>query len=346
MLGLAMVSAEVRADKVDDFLKAEMEKQQIPGLALMVIKDGKPIKTEGYGVANLEWNVPVTTDTVFEIGSMTKQFTAACILLLAEDGKLSLDDKISQHLKNTPSAWADITIRHLLTHTSGIKNYTVLDGFELSKHLTQAQFIEKMSALPLAFQPGTSWSYCNSGYNLLGFIIENASGKSYWDYLRERIFQPLQMTNTTSRLPSIIVPHRAAGYELTNHVHINRDYDLTDLFSAGAIISTITDIAKWNAALSGDALLKASSKEQWWTPVKLNDGKTKNYGFGWFLDPLDGHKDIGHGGSTSGFSSTIQRFPDDKLSVLILTNTDKEGTATRLAKAVAQLYFAGKAGEP
>jgi CubicO group peptidase (beta-lactamase class C family) len=339
------LAGATRADKVDDLLKAEMEKQQIPGLALMVIKDGKPIKTECYGIANLEWNAPVTTDTVFEIGSMTKQFTAACILMLAEDGKLSLDDKISRHLEKTPPAWSDITIRHLLTHTSGIKNYTVLDGFELSKHLTQAQFIEKIGSYPLDFQPGASWSYCNSGYNLLGFIIENTSGKNYWDFLRERIFKPLQMTNTTRRLPSIIVPHRAAGYELKNHAHINRDYDLTDLFSAGAIISTITDIARWNAALGGETVLKASSKEQWWTPVKLNDGQTKNYGFGWFLDPLDGHKDIGHGGSTSGFSSTIQRFPDDKLSVLILTNTDKEGTATRLAKEIAQLYFAGKAGE-
>ena len=312
-LGLALLAGTARADKVDDLLKTEMEKHQIAGLALTVIKGGRPIKTECYGVANLEWNVPVTPDTVFEIGSMTKQFTAACILLLAEEGKLSVDDKISQHLKKTPAAWSDITIRNLLTHTSGIKNYTVLDGFELSRHMTQAQFIEKLGAYPLDFQPGTSWSYCNSGYNLLGFIIENASGKNYWDFLRERIFQPLQMANSTSRLPSVIVPHRAAGYELTNHVHINRDYDLTDLFSAGAIISTITDIAKWNAALDGEKLLKAASKQQWWTPAKLSDGTTKNYGFGWVLDPLDGHKNIGHGGATSGFSAAIERFPDDKL---------------------------------
>jgi len=344
VLGLALLAGSARADKIDDLLKAEMEKHEIAGLALMVIRDGKPIKTECYGVANLEWNVPVATDTVFEIGSMTKQFTAACILLLAEDGKLSLDDKISQHFKKTPPAWADITIRHLLTHTSGIKNYTVLDGFEMSRHMTQAQFLEKMGSYPLDFQAGTSWTYCNSGYNLLGFIIENASGKNYWDFLRERIFQPLQMTNSTSRLPSVIVPHRAAGYELKNRAHVNRDYDLTDLFSAGAIISTITDIAKWNAALDGETLLKASSKEQWWTPAKLSDGKTKDYGFGWVLDPLDGHKNIGHGGATSGFSSTIQRFPDDRLSILILTNADETGSATKLAKEVAQLYFAGKAG--
>jgi D-alanyl-D-alanine carboxypeptidase len=339
---LILSVGNARADAVDDFLKSAMDKHQIAGLALMVIKDGKPVKTSCYGVANLEWNVPVTTDTVFEIGSVTKQFTAACILMLAEDGKLSIDDKISKHLKNTPPTWTNITIRNLLTHTSGIKNYTVLDGFELSKHMTQAQFIEKMGSLPLNFQPGDSWQYCNSGYNLLGFIVENASGKKYWDFLQERIFGPLQMTNTTSRIPSIIVPHRAAGYELTNHVRINRDYDLTDLFSAGAIITTITDFAKWNSVLSGNSLLKSSSKELWWTPAKLNDGTIKNYGFGWFLDPLDGHKDIGHGGATSGFSSTIQRFPDDNLSILILTNVDETGGASTLAKEIARLYFAGK----
>ncbi len=339
VIGLFLLSGIARADRVDDLLKGEMSKHQIAGLALTVVKNGRTIKSECYGTANLEWNVPVTKETVFEIGSMTKQFTAACILMLAEEGKLSLDDKISQNLKNTPPAWSNITVRHLLTHTSGIKNYTVLDGFELSKHLTQAQFIEKMGSYPLDFQPGDSWVYCNSGYNLLGFIVENASGKSYWDFLRERIFQPLQMTSSQSRIPGILVPHRAAGYELKDGTHINRDYDLTDLFSAGAIISTITDIAKWNAALDGDKLLKASSKELWWTPAKLNDGKTKGYGFGWVLDPLDGHKNIGHGGATSGFSSTIQRFPDDKLSVIILTNADETGVASKLAKEVAALYF-------
>jgi CubicO group peptidase (beta-lactamase class C family) len=221
----------------------------------------------------------------------------------------------------------------------------VIDGFELRQHLTQAQFIEKMGAYPLDFQPGESWSYCNSGYNLLGFIVENASGKSYWDFLQERIFKPLQMTSTTSRTPGFIIPHRASGYELKNGAHINRDYDLTDLFSAGAIISTIKDIAKWNAALDGDKLLKPSSKELWWMPAKLNDGKPKNYGFGWVLDPLNGHKNIGHGGATSGFSATIQRFPDDKLSVLILTNADETGVATKLAKLVAPLYFDTKAAK-
>lgn len=345
LISLTLSIGQTLADQVDDLLKVEMQKHQIAGLSLMVIKDGHPIKTNGYGVANLEWNVPVTEETVFEIGSITKQFTAACILLLVEDGKLSLDDKISQHLKNTPASWSNITVRHLLTHTSGIRNYTTEDGFELRNHMTQEQFIQKIGVLPLDFQPGDSWKYCNSGYNLLGYIVENVSSKNYWNFIRERIFLPLQMTNTTSRIPGIVVPHRAAGYELDHHIPINRDYDLTDLFSAGAIVSTVMDMSKWNAALDGNKLLKESSKELWWTPVKLNSGKIQNYGFGWFLDPLKNHKNIGHGGATSGFSSAIERFPDDHLSIIILCNADETGLATTLAKKVAPYYFADQAAK-
>ena len=343
-LGLAELAfgSVARADQIDDVIKEQMQKHQIAGLSLMVTKDGHPVKTQGYGVANLEWNVPVAADTVFEIGSITKQFTAACVLMLVEEGKMSLDDKISQHLKSTPAAWSNITVRHLLTHTSGIKNYTVLDGFELTKHLTQEEFIKKIGDIPLAFQPGDSWSYCNTGYSLLGFIVENVSGKDYWDFLRERILLPLQMTSTANRTPGVVIPHRASGYEMTNHVLINRDYDLTDIFSAGAIVSSVVDMAKWDEALNGDRLLKKASKELWWTPTKLNTGKTQNYGFGWFLDPLSGHKNIGHGGATSGFSATIQRFPDDKLSIIILCNADESGIATSIAKKLAQSYFADK----
>jgi CubicO group peptidase (beta-lactamase class C family) len=339
LAGLFATTLPVRADKVDDLIHDEMQKHHVAGLALLVVENGQPIKTQGYGVANLEWNVPVDKDTVFEIGSITKQFTAACILLLAEDGKLSVDDLISSHLKNTPPAWSKITIRHLLTHTSGIPNYTVLDGFELTKHLTQDQFIQKLGAYPLSFQPGDSWSYCNSGFNLLGFIVENASGKKYWDFIQERIFTPLGMTSTGNRTPGVIVPHRAAGYERTGGHPINRDYDLTDIFSAGAIISTVVDMGKWNAALDGDKLLKESSKQLWWTPTRLNNGTIKNYGFGWTLDPLGGHKNIGHGGATSGFSATIQRFPEDKLSLIILCNADENGLATSIGKKVAQLHW-------
>ena len=327
-----------QADEVDDYIKSHMKQHRIPGVALEIIRDGQAVKTAGYGVANLELNVPVSLETVFEIGSITKQFTAAGILLLAQEGRLSVDDKISKYLKDTPEAWRRVTIRHLLTHTSGIKSYTGLDGFQLWRHLTQGRFIQAIGAQPIEFQPGESWKYCNTGFNLLGYIIENVSGINYWDFMSRRIFHPLGMQATANRLPSLVIPHRADGYERTNHAWINRDYDLTDVFSAGAIVSTVGDLAKWAMSLDGEGLLNAASKAQMWTPVRLNDGNTTNYGFGWHLGEVEGHKNIGHSGSTSGFSSSIQRFPDDKLAVIVLSNTDEE-IATILARKIATFCF-------
>jgi D-alanyl-D-alanine carboxypeptidase len=329
------------ADQIDDYVKGQMGEHRIPGIALRIIRDGKVTKTATYGYASLELDVPVKAETVFEIGSITKQFTAAGILLLAQDGKLSVGDPISRYLNGTPVAWTNIKIRHLLSHTSGIKSYTGLTGFELTRHLTQEQFIHAIGEHPLEFQPGESWKYCNTGFNLLGYIIENVSGKQYWEFMNERIFRPLEMTATRDRRPGDIIPNRAAGYEQTNHVRINRDYDLTDVFAAGAIVSNVEDLTKWNAALDCDAILNVSSKEQMWTPTKLNNGKATKYGFGWFIESVEGHKNMGHGGSTSGFSASIQRFPDDRLSVILLSNADEQ-IATTLARHIATFYFLKK----
>ena len=328
------------ADKADAYLKAQMREHRIPGLALRVLRNGKPIKTGAYGLANIELNVPVTAKSVFEIGSDTKQFTAACILLLQQEGKLSVDDPVTKYLKDAPADWSNIRIRHLLSHTSGLKSYTVLDGFEMTRHLTQKQFIDLIAKQPREFAPGEAFKYCNTGFNLLGFIIENVSGQNYWQFLRQSIFQPLGMNSTTSRAPSIIVTNRVDGYEHSSRGGlINRDYDLTDVFAAGAIVSTVEDLSRWNNALDTDKLLSSESKRQMWTSAKLNNGKETGYGFGWYVSTVDGHKNLGHGGSTSGFSATIQRFPNDHLVVIILTNTDEQ-IATTLGKQVATFYFA------
>jgi CubicO group peptidase (beta-lactamase class C family) len=333
-------SCAARADKVDRAIAAEMKAHPIPGLALEVIRNDKCIKRSAYGMANLEWRVRTTPETVFEIGSITKQFTAAGILLLAQDGKLSIDDPISRYLPGTPAIWKDITVRNLLTHTSGIKNYTTLDGFDLSLRMTQAQFIAKLATLPLNFQPGDKWAYCNSGFNLLGYIIENVSGTNYWQFMHERVFGPLGMNCTTNRDPRDIIPFRASGYESNRSgAYINRDYNLTDIFSAGAIVSTVDDMARWNAALDAQKLLTPATEKEMWTPLRLNNGKTHDYGFGWFLSPLNGHENIGHSGSTSGFSASFQRFPKDGLAVIVLTNSNEDGIATKVAKEVALLYL-------
>jgi CubicO group peptidase (beta-lactamase class C family) len=338
LLALMAFGNAVHADQVDDYLRSEMELRRIPGAALLVIQTNQTVKREAYGFANLELKAAARPETVFEIGSITKQFTAACILLLAQDDKLSLEDKISAHLRRSPEAWQEITIRHLLTHTSGLKSYTGLDGFELRRHLSQDQFIEAIGAYPLEFKPGDAWKYCNTGYNLLGFIIENVTGEKYWDFLNQRICQPLRMHSTTNRLPSLVIANRACGYEQTNHTWINRDYDLTDVFSAGALLSTVDDLAKWNASLDAGTLLNAAARQQMWTPAHLGNGNLTQYGLGWRIDEIQGHPNIGHGGSTSGFSASIQRFPADRLAVILLTNTDEQ-IATTLARRIAAFYF-------
>lgn len=335
-----LCAGPVRADSTDDFLLGEMKSRCIPGLALMVIRDGQPVKTACYGHANIEWKTPVTPETVFEIGSLTKQFTAAGILLLAQEGRLSVDDRLARHLPEIPPAWARVTLRHLLHHTSGIKSYTGLDGFELTRRQTRQQFIRKLAAQPMEFQPGEKYKYCNSGYNLLGHVIEAASGQDYWTFLAERVFRPLGMNATTDRDPRQVIVNRAGGYEqTTNHVHINRDYDVTDVFAAGAIVSTVKDLARWNAALDSHQLLTAASKELWWTPGRLNDGTAIEYGFGWRIGRQDGHRTVRHSGSTAGFSATLQRYPEDRLAVILLTNTGEQ-IAPKLADKVAGFFLA------
>jgi len=333
------------ADPVDDYLKTQMQQRRIPGVTLAVVRDGKTIKAQGYGLANLELNVPVTQQSVFEIGSITKQFTAAAILMLVEAGKLGLDDKISKHLQGCPAAWSSVTIRHLLTHTSGLKNYTGLSGFEVSRELDAPKFIATLAPHPLDFAPGESFSYCNSGYNLLGYIIEEVSGQSYWQFLSERIFKPLGMITCQSRDLKTVITNRVSGYELEKGILVNRDSDLTDVFAAGAIVSTARDLMKWNAALDTDKVLSRSSRAEMWKPVRLNDGKTYPYGFGWRLNDYRGLQNIGHSGSTSGFCASLQRFPDHKLSVIVLCNLGEQGLATLLARGVAGFYLPPQAEE-
>ena len=338
-------SARVVAGEIESLLQTEMSSHHVAGMTCLVLKDGKMLTQFHSGMANLEWQTPVAADTVFEIGSVSKQFAAAAILLLAEDGKLSVDDPLTTFFTNAPAAWTNVTVRHLLTHTSGLKNYDGLDGFEMRQHLTPSQFIARLAAQPLNFAPGEKWSYCNSGYNLLGYIVENVSGKNYWDFLQQRIFTPLAMTHTTRRDPWLVIPHRAAGYEFKDGKYKQRDYDLTELFAAGAMVSTAEDVAKWDAALLNGTLLKKTSRELWWTAARLNNGKLVNnprhgepgsYGFGWFIGSVNGHPNLGHSGITSGFSAANELFPEDKLAIIILANTDEGVFAGNLAHQVAR----------
>jgi CubicO group peptidase (beta-lactamase class C family) len=327
----------IRADKVDDYVKAEMQRQHLPGLSLVVIKDSKPIKTEGYGFANVELNVPARPDTVYKIGSVSKQFIATGIMLLIEDGKISLDDPISKYLEGTPDTWKTITVRHLLTHTSGIVREA--PGFDPLKIQADADVIKTAYPLPLRFAPGDKWEYCNVGYFSLAEIIRKVTGKTWAEYLNERVFSPLGMTATRTTTISELVPDRANGY-------VWRDGKLQNaaiyfaLRPSGAFLSTVLDLAKWDAALNSHRVLKQSALDQMWTAVKLNDGTTHAYGFGWELDPVGGHKNFHHGGALPGFRSELARFVDDKLTVVVLTNGDN-ADAGSIALGVANLYIPG-----
>jgi CubicO group peptidase (beta-lactamase class C family) len=288
-------------------------------------------KRKGYGLASLELKAPATKDTVYEICSNTKQFTAAAIMMLVEDGKVQLDDPITKYFPEVPEAWRGITIRHLLSHTSGIQNHVAvphwLDVFRTNLAFEASpprdELLKMFFKLPLEFQPGETWAYDNTGYYLLGVIIEKASGKSYWQFLDKRIFKPLGMNATRNTDPRPIVLNRASGYELKNDHFENRPILLPAIaFSAGSLLSTIKDMAKWDAALHTEKLLKKSSLDQMWTAVPTNDGADApfNYGFGWFIDTYHGHRLVQHSGGTPGFSSVIYRFLDDKLTIVVLTN--------------------------
>ncbi len=345
LCGAAMTAqadgTEADSARVDAYMRAEMAKRHVPGASVAVVRAGKVVLAKGYGLANVELNVPATPDTVYEMGSITKQFTATAIMMLVEEGKLALDEKITHYLPDLPTAWSGVTVRHLLTHTSGIKSYTSVPNlFSLWRNdYTHAQIIQLVSGDPLAFPPGEKWDYSNTGYFLLGMIIEKVSGKAYSDFLTERIFRPLQMTATRVNDWSAIIKNRAGGYTWRFGALHNADFtSMTWPFSAGVLVSTVRDMAKWDAALYTEKLLKRANLQQMWTPVKLNGGSTFPYGFGWDLEDYRKHKLISHGGGIPGFTSYIARFVDDKLTVIVLTNTDSADPDS-MAHAIAGIYL-------
>lgn len=338
LLSLFAPAASARADRVDDYVREQMRLRHVPGLALAVVRDGRVVKERGYGFASVELDVPATSATVFEIGSISKQITAAAVMMLVEEGKVALDDPVSKYIPESPEAWRGVTVRHLLTHTSGLKNYNGLPGFELTERLKRAEFVKRIGAHPPNFAPGEVHSYGNINYSLLGYIIEASSGRTYWQFVSERIFKPLGMNTTHDRDPRYVIKNRAGGYEWEDGGLVGRDYDLTDVFSAGAIVSTVRDLEKWDAAFTGRRLLKPSSLEQVWTPVRLNSGKTYPYGFGWYVETLRGHEVRRHTGQTAGFAASLAHFPDDRMTVIVLCNLGTIGVAGRVGQAVAKLY--------
>jgi D-alanyl-D-alanine carboxypeptidase len=339
---LASLSAPgIHADAVDDLLTAEIQKRHWPGLAVAVVRDGQIIKTAAYGLANLELDAPATPKTVFQIQSITKTFTATAILLLVEDGKLSLDDPIARHLEGTPDSWKGITIRHLLNHTSGIKDFINDATASLRLEVTEQEVLQATASRPLDFPPGERWAYSNTNYHLLAMIIRQLSGQWYGDFLRERIFVPLGMTHTRPVSLSAIIPNRASGYLWTGQGYRQGEFIAESIlaYGGGGILSTAPDMALWAQALLTGQLLKPETINQAWTPASLNDGKPAGYGLGWGIGRFQGHREVNHaGGHATGFSSFLGLYPDDQLGVVVLLNRAGANPG-RIARRVAGLYI-------
>jgi D-alanyl-D-alanine carboxypeptidase len=326
-------------DGVDAFVLAEMARIHIPGLSLAVVRAGKVVKAKGYGLADVERGEPVTPETVFKIGSTSKQFIATGIMLLAQEGKLTVDDPISKHLPGTPPSWSSITVRNFLTHTSGVRR----EGPAYNKAKVQPDSVVVQSAYaePLLFPTGSKWAYCNVCYFALADVVARVSGTPWDVFLTQRVFAPQGMT-TTQTTTTAPVPHSAKGYEW-REASSSREarYTVSDqntaLRPSGAFRSTVLDLAKWDAALYRNDVLTRASREAMWTPVRLTDGTAGRYGFGWFVGSLYGRRRVGHGGNVNGFSAEIARFLDDSLTVIVLTN--KDGEDIEIADQVARAYL-------
>jgi D-alanyl-D-alanine carboxypeptidase len=331
-------SASAR-DTVDRYVAAEMERMRIPGVALAVVRAGKVIKAEGYGVADLEHQIPVTPRTVFKIGSVSKQFIATGIMVLAQDGRLNVDDPVSRYFAGVPDSWRGVTLRHFLTHTSGVLREG--PAFDPAKVQPDSIVIQSAFGRPLEFPTGSRYQYCNVCYFTLADVIARVSGKPWDVFLAERVFQPMGMTATRTTTTTALVPHRARGYAWRDSGYVNAAEFLA-LRPSGAFLSTVLDLAKWDAALYEDRMLTKSSRDAMWTPVRLTGGSTHGYGFGWTLDSVDGHWRVHHGGSLPGFRAEMARFPNDSLTFIVLTNADG-ARPDQIARGVARIYFSSPA---
>jgi CubicO group peptidase (beta-lactamase class C family) len=302
--------------RLESYLQACTEAEDFQG-AVLVASHGQTLLAKGYGLANREHQVANTPQTRFRLGSITKQFTAMAVLILEEQGKLKLEDPVSQHLEDTPRAWEAITLQHLLSHTAGLPNFTSFPEYSKKWMLPSppAETIQRFIDKPLEFAPGEQFRYSNSGYIVLGAIIERASGQNYAEFLRKNIFQPLGMNDTGYDTYEEILPHRAAGYQRDGQGMKNAPYlDMTQPHAAGALYSTVEDLKRWDEALNDGKLIAEKSFDKMYAPVK------GNYALGWQVTDRGARRQIAHGGGINGFATYLLRVPEEKLCIVVLSN--------------------------
>lgn len=333
--------------KIDRYVAAQMQEQRIPGVQVGIYRHGKVVLAKGYGSANVELGVPVRPEMVFQSGSVGKQFTATGVMLLVEDGRVSLEDSITKYFAGAPASWQPIKVKHLLSHTSGLGQYAnhertqPFGPFDLQEQMTEDQVLKRIQALSIDFPVGERWLYCDTNYVLLGILIHKVTGQFYGDFLAQRIFKPLGMGATRTISNIDIVPNRVAGYQLDGESLKNQKW-VSPFYSStgdGALYFNVLDLAKWDAALYTENLLKKSTLEQMWTPAVLNNGERNiaHYGFGWFIRSIHGRKLIEHGGGWQGFTAHIARYVDDGITVVVLSNLSS-ADSSKMAHAIAGLY--------
>jgi CubicO group peptidase (beta-lactamase class C family) len=325
---LCLIGASAHAETpiqngvIDYYVREEMVREQIPGLALLILRHGHVEKMQGYGLTNVELRVPVTPKTVFQSGSVGKQFTAMAVLMLAERNKLALTDPITRFFPDAPDSWKSIRVENLLSHTAGFGDYP--EEFDYRKDYTEEELVHFIEQSPLKFTPGTNWSYSNLGYVLLGVLIHRASGQSRGDFLHDDVFTPLGMPTARAISAAEIIPDRASGYRLekgrlNNQKWVSPSLNMT---ADGGLELSLMDFIAWDKALRQRRLISSESYRRMWTPFPLSDGtpNPERYGFGWRIRLVGGHQVIEHRGARQGFTTNISRYIDDDMTIVILTN--------------------------
>jgi len=340
--------SENKLDTLDQWIHKFMEDNIVPGALVAVASRGEILHLKSYGMANVELDVPVTDSTVFEIGSISKQFVVTAAMILVQENKLGLDDPIHKFLPELPSEWLGVNIRQLMTHTSGIPDYEEIRSYDVYRfRLTPEEVIQIAHSRPMDFPPGSGYYYSNTGYFILSMIVERVEGRPLGEVLKSRVFDPVGMTQTRLADPEAIIKHRAAGYWV-NKVGdlINRNpTETSSTLGAGGILSSVYDMIKWDESLYGNELLTDKSKKMMWTQTVLPEGDSTGYGFGWRLRPYEELRQIEHGGMVAGFVARFSRYPEQEAVVIVFMNR-YQVSSMRLSRAVLHTFMPSLGGIP
>ena len=344
--GSGPAAAQEFTAAADAYLKAEVAERKFMGTVL-IARHGQVLFERAYGWADAEWKVPNTPQTIFRIGSLTKQFTAAAVVKLAQEGKLQIEDPVARYYAGLPRGWQKITLHQLLTHTSGIPDYTRQPRFwdAATRPETPAEIVDGVQDKPLEFAPGSKWAYSNTGYILLGIVIEEVSGKKYAEYMKQELFEPLGMNDTGYDSPQIVLPRRAHGYVPSGEGIANAPYiDMSVPYAAGALDSTARDLLRWDQALATGKLLTKHWRERiftGYTPTDVGGSYDYDYGYGWFVAKPGRRAEYAHEGSIPGFNSKMDRFQESGLFIIVLSNLSTPDIG-KITAHLASLTF----GEP